>query len=178
MIYQSIAEIYEVNDEIRAKLKKLVGNLTDEQLHFLPADESWTVKQIVEHISIVEDGIIKISAKLLSKAQENGGKSDGSAKISAEFLQKIFEGKNKKFAAPERVFPTGNLTIAESFEKMDENRQKLKELRTLFESVEETQMKFPHPAFGDMTSHEWLLLLGGHEQRHIAQIQRILSQMH
>lgn len=177
MSYQKISEIYEANDQTRAKLKNLVENLTDEQLHFLPAGENWTIEQIVEHISIVEYGIAKISERLLNAAKENGKTSDGSAKISTEFLQKAAASREQKLSASERVHPKGGVTIAESFAKMNETRQILEGLRPLFETVDETQAKFPHPAFGDMTSHEWLLLLGGHEQRHIAQIKRILAQM-
>ena len=35
--------------------------------------------------------------------------------------------------------------------------------------------KFPHPFFGELSATEWLVLLGGHEARHTAQIERILS---
>lgn len=174
---QNISDIYEANDQIRLKLKELVENLSEEQLHFLPDGEKWTIAQIVEHVSIVEEGIMKISAKLLNKARENGGTSDGGAKISAEFIEKVTASGTQKFNAPERVHPTGNVTIAEAFAKMEETRRKLEELRPLFESVDEREVKFPHPAFGDLTSHEWLLLLGGHERRHIAQIKRILAQI-
>ena len=60
---------------------------------------------------------------------------------------------------------------------MDETRQKLEELRPLFESIECSDVKFPHPAFGDMSAHEWLALLGGHETRHIRQIEGILEKI-
>jgi hypothetical protein len=56
---------------------------------------------------------------------------------------------------------------------MEESRNRLNELRPLFESVECSDQKFPHPAFGELTAHEWLALVGGHEARHIAQIKRI-----
>jgi hypothetical protein len=56
---------------------------------------------------------------------------------------------------------------------MDENRTRLAELRPLFDSVDCSGHTFPHPAFGDLTAHDWLALLGGHETRHIAQIGRV-----
>lgn len=177
MSQQSISDIYEANDKIRTKFKELISGLSDEQLNSLPEGEKWTIAQIVEHVAIVEGGITKICAKLLNKAQENGGTGDGSAKISTEFLQKIAGAGAQKFEAPERVHPTGTLSIAESFAKLDENRQNLENIRSLFESVDETELKFPHPAFGEMTSHEWLLLIGGHEGKHIAQIKRILARV-
>ena len=177
MNYNTISEIYEANDRVRAKLKGLVANLSDEQANALPAGEKWTVKEFVEHISIVDEGMMRISAKLLNAARENGKTSDGSAKFTDEFLQKIAGGRDAKFEAPERVRPTGTKSIAESLAKMDETRQKLEDLRPLFESVECSGVTFPHPAFGEMTAHEWLALLGGHEARHIKQIERVLEKL-
>lgn len=174
MNYQRISEIYDANDRVRTRLKETVSRLNDEQLNFLPGDGKWTITNIVEHISLVESGITRIFGKILAEAQAKGEKSDGTAKISDAFLQKASQGL--KLQAPERVHPTGTVTIAESFVKMDETRQKLEELRPLFETVECSDFKFPHPYFGDLTAHEWLALLGGHEARHTKQIEAILSQ--
>lgn len=174
MNYQTISEIYEANDKIRERLKNTVSNLNDDQLNLMPADGTWTIANIVEHVSLVDGGIIRLSAKLLTDAREKGEKSDGAAKISEAFLQQA--SIPRKLQAPERVHPTGKLTVTESLANMDENRQKLEELRPLFESVDCSEFKFPHPYFGDLTAHEWLVLLGGHEERHTKQIEGILSQ--
>ena len=175
MNYQTIADVYAANDKIRERLKETVGNLTDEQANALPEDGKWTVAQLVEHISMVEDGMTRICAKLLNGAKEAGKMSDGSAKISADFLQKAEQSREQKLEAPDRVHPKSNQTIAESLAKMEESRNRLNELRPLFESVECSDYKFPHPAFGELTAHEWLALVGGHEMRHTAQIKRILG---
>ncbi|HEY0426230.1 MAG TPA: DinB family protein [Pyrinomonadaceae bacterium] len=175
MNYQKISEIYEANDKIRAKLKEFVASLTDEQANFLPEGEKWTAANIVEHLSMVENSMARISAKLLNEAKSKGEKSSGEAKISEEFLQKLVTGKDQKFEAPERVHPSGQLSITESLAAMDENGQKLEELRPLFESVECSDFKFPHPAFGNLSAHEWLALLGGHTARHLRQIQNIIE---
>jgi hypothetical protein len=176
MSNQTIADIYAANDKIRAKLKKTVSKLNNEQISFLPEGEKWTIAHIVEHIAIVEDGMYKISAKLLAKAQNAGKKSSGEAVLTASFGKKAAEARDLKFEAPDRVYPTGKLTINESLAKLEENRQNLEKLRPLFESVECVDYTFPHPFMGELTAHEWLTLVGGHEARHITQIERILAQ--
>ncbi len=177
MNYQTISEIYEANDKVREKLKSVVANLNDEQANTLPDGEKWTIASFVEHIAIVDEGIVRISAKLLGAAQANGKTADGAAKFSEGFAEKMAGGRDAKFEAPERVRPTGTKTIAESLAKMDETRKSLEDLRPLFESVECADVKFPHPAFGDLSSHEWLVLLGGHEARHIRQIENLLEKI-
>lgn len=172
---QTIADVYAANDKIREQLKEIVENLTDEQSSAVPEEGKWSVAQLVEHIAIVEDGMTRICRKLLNQAKETGKTSDGSINISGDFLQKAEGARDIKLQAPEMVHPKSNQTITESLAKMEENRKNLDELRPLFESVECSDFKFPHPAFGDLTAHEWLALIGGHEARHIAQIKRILG---
>jgi hypothetical protein len=177
MDYQNIAEVYAGNDKIRSKLKEIVSNLTDTEANFLPADEKWTIANIVEHISIVEEGMTRISAKLLAKEKALGIFSEGRVNISESFLQKAAEIVNRKLEAPDFVRPTGEKSIRESMAKMEENRQKLGELRPLFETVACGEVKFPHPFLGDLNANEWLALIGGHELRHIRQIERLLEKI-
>ena len=178
MNYQTISDVYAENDRIRERLKAAVSNLSDEQSGFLPEDEKWTVAEVVEHLAMVEEGAVKISAKLLGKAQARGAAAaDGKIKFSDSFREKLAGASAAKFEAPEFVRPTGSRRIAESLARMDETRQKLNDLRPLFETVDCTDFKFPHPAFGEISAHEWLALIGGHEARHLRQIQRILEKM-
>ena len=175
MNYENIEEIYAANDKIREGLKATLANLSDEEANDLPEGEKWTIAEIVEHIAKVENGMCQISGKLLTQAQAVGGTSDGRAVISEEFLKKLYEHRESKFEAPERVVPEGGKTIAESLKSLEESRERLYELKPLFENVECSNFKFPHPAFGDMSAHEWLALVGGHEMRHTAQIKRRLG---
>lgn len=169
---QKIGDIYARNDVIRENTKQLIASLTDEQTASLPEGEKWTIAEIIEHIAIVQDGMTKISAKLLTQAQAAGKSSDGAARLSENFAAKAAEAQQLKFEAPDRVRPTGNQTVAESLRKMDEAREELEKLRPLFESVECSDFKFPHPFMGDLTAHEWLALVGGHEARHLQQIKQ------
>lgn len=174
MSNQTIGDVYDNNDKIREKTKQLVASLTDEQLNALPDGEKWTIAQIVEHIAIVQDGMMRISAKLLNQAKAAGIAADGSARLSDNFKTKAAEAATLKFEAPERIQPTGNQTVEESLRKMDETRVELENLRPLFESVECSEHKFPHPFMGDLTAHDWLTLIGGHEMRHLKQIENRL----
>jgi hypothetical protein len=176
MNYQNIAEVYAANDQIREKLISIVENLSAADAELRADAESWTIREIVEHISIVENGMAKISAKLLSKAEASSGENGGKAKIGAEFVKRAGAMRGQKFKAPEMVAPTGTQTLAESLAKMKENRRMLEELRPRFEKIETLDATFPHPFLGDLNAHEWLALVGGHEARHIAQIEKILRQ--
>lgn len=175
MNHQTISDIYEANDRIREKLTEIISNLKEEQTAFLPKGEKWTIANLVEHIAIVEEGMTKISAKLLRQAREAGLNFGGKVNLSENFAKKAVEAQTLKFEAPERVHPTGKLTATESLAKMKENRQKLEELRPLFETADGASFKFLHPFMGELSAHEWLTLIGEHEARHIEQIKIILK---
>lgn len=173
----NINDIYETNDKTHEKLVETVSNLTDEQANRLPDGEKWTIANMVEHIAIVQDGMTRISGKLLTKAQSAGKTSDGSLILSESFAQKTAAARTQKLQSPDIAHPTGTQTIAASLAKMQETRAKLEDLRPLFESVECSDYKFPHPLMGDLTAHEWLALIGGHAARHLRQIENLLEKV-
>ncbi len=173
MKFETIAEIYEMNDGVRARLKELVSSLSEDSVNVVPEGENWSITNIVEHLAKVEQAMMGISAKLLAEAE--GISSDGTANLSQNFLENIASIGEQKFDAPEFVQPEGSQSISELIIVLDETRKSLNGMREKFETVEGTKFTFPHPYFGDMTAQDWLALVGGHESRHIAQIERILS---
>ena len=177
MKYESIADIYSANEKIRERLCETVAKIAETELTALPDGEKWTIQQLVEHISIVEYNVARICAKLIEAAKTNGKLSDGSLAISENFASKLSSIVDVKLEAPERVQPTGNISIAGAFEQMKITRDALAALRADFESYDLSGSKFPHPYLGDLTATEWLILSGGHEARHTAQIERLLEQI-
>jgi hypothetical protein len=178
MKYETIGEIYTRNAEIRELLKSKVSDLTAEQAGLRLANSGWTIAEIVEHIAIVEKGMATICASLLKKSSENTLPNNGNANISESFIAKtvlVSDRKKRKVEAPERVLPSGQLSIAESLAKMNENALILMEMKRELETIDTQTPKFPHPFFGDLSATEWLALIGGHELRHIDQIDEILS---
>ena len=103
--------------------------------------------------------------------------SDGTVSLSPDFRAKLAVVGDVKVEAPERVQPTGNVTIAEAFDKMNTNGPALEAMRGDLEKYDLSGPKFPHPYFGDITAFEWLIVAGGHEQRHTAQIERMLAKI-
>lgn len=128
----TIDAIYASNDKIRERLKETAGSLTGEQANTLPEGEKWTAAQIIEHVSMVDEGIGKICNKLLRKAETEGKMSDGTVKLSPAFIERSGEIANMRADAPERVQPTGGKTIAESLAILDDNRNKLNEIKGAF----------------------------------------------
>ena len=177
MNYTSIDEAYSANQAIREKFKAAVSAFSEDQLNTLPEGEKWTARQIVEHVSMVSEGVIRICEKLLSKAESVGRASNGKFLISNSFVEKGAEIVDVRLEAPERVHPVAGASIEESFAKLDLAREMVETLREKFEKFDGTEAKFPHPYFGDLSAHEWLVLSGAHEARHLRQIRKLVEKI-
>jgi len=177
MRYETIADIYSANKKARENLKAVVSDISDEEATTLPDGEIWMIAQIVEHLSMVDLGISRICAKLLEKAKAGGKLSDGTVNLSPSFLEKLSGIGGVKVEAPERVQPTGTISINEALNTLQSNSPTIDAMRNDLENFDLSEPKFPHPYFGDITAAEWLIVAGGHEIRHTAQIQRLLVKL-
>ncbi len=177
MKYETIGDIYASNAEVRERLRSTLGGINDEEAAALPEGEKWSIRMIVEHLAMVEFGTLRICSRLLEAAKADGRPGDGGAHISANFGEKSREIAGVKVEAPERVHPTGSVSIDDALEKMAANRADLDALRPDLETVDLSGHRFPHPFFGEITAPEWLAMLGGHEMLHLGQIERLLERI-
>ena len=177
MRYESIADIYSANEKIRQGFLATVANVTDAEASALPDGEKWTIRQLVEHVAIVEQNITRLCARLVGAAKTSGKLADGNIGVSNETMAKWAASSDAKLEAPERVQPTGDVPIADALDQLSTNVAALAALRHDLETYDMTEHKFPHPHFGDLTATEWLVLIGGHEKRHTIQLEDLLAKI-
>ena len=76
------------------------------------------------------------------------------------------------FHAPHYVVPAQGLTRRELLALLSDSRSKLRQAISEADGVDLSLMHFPHPVLGRIDMYQWILYLGKHERRHIAQIAR------
>ena len=175
MQIRTVDDIFEAKQKIRNRLLDLVSSVSEDEAARPIDGQRWTPAQIVEHIAAVEEGSMRVCRKLLFKAQSDNDAGDGTATISTDFNSKAIEIDATKVDAPEIVQPKAGDTLAVSIGKLAETATRFEELKTLFRTLDGTKRKFPHPFFGEISAHEWLLLSGLHEMRHTDQLRRLLE---
>jgi hypothetical protein len=177
MDFNSVPEIYEQIDGARARLFAAVEGLSEEQQAFRPAPDRWSVAELVEHLSIVEGNVAALLGRLLGKAEESGEAPvtpDAFGPVSIEEF--VEQARVVKYEAPERIRPTG-LPLADSLARLEESRAALHALRPRIERADGRALRFPHPAWGPLDLYQWLLFVGAHEDRHLAQIEVLKETM-
>ncbi len=176
MAYESLSQIFDEMDEIHARFYERVEAFSAEDLSARPDAASWSVGEIVEHVSLVEKSILKLINLLLVKAEEAGVEAEPDGSIGPISVEKIVErSQREKYNAPETALPSGNLSATDSLARMRAVRATLEELRPRLLKTNLSNVSYPHPAFGPMNLYEWLILLGIHKGRHLRQIEAIIS---
>jgi hypothetical protein len=170
MTYNSVAEIYDSLDETRERLRRSVEHLEGEEEAFRPVPDRWSPAEIIEHLSIVEGRVVQLCQSLLGKAEARGHtRTEGAAFAPVSIEEFVEQTREQKLTAPDELRPSG-LALADALARLDASRAALLELRPRVESADGSQIKFPHPAWGPLNLYQWLLFVGAHESRHLAQI--------
>jgi len=173
-MYQSIADIYQANEQSLNELIETVSGVTDEEAQLMPDDQKWSIQQIVEHVAMVEHGISRICGRLASNARIAGKPLEGPPTPSPYFIEQSTAAASAKLEAPGHVIPTGTVKCADSLKSIKECQTAFEAIRTDLETYDVSEPTFPHPYFGPLTAIDWLILAGGHQKRHNQQIRRIL----
>ena len=178
MAYESVEEMLDSIDESRNRLLARVGNLNEAESEMRAAPDAWSVAEIMEHLSISEDGVMKLIGMMLTKAEAGGGSAKEPARRFAPVSIDHFTERSlkEKYEAPEFIRPRGGVALADSIAKMQQIRATLHGMRPRLEAADLTNARYPHPIFGPLNAYQWILFLGAHEERHLRQIETTLSE--
>ncbi len=178
MQYESIGQILASNAEVRKRLLETLEEVSETEVSNVPEGEKWSIQQIIEHLAMVDQGVVRICRRMVGEAKDACEFSDGKLAISAEFGQNVKRIGDDKLEAPEMVQPTGHVAISDSMKILSENQKAINSMLRDLETYDLSTYKFPHPYFGPLTAVEWLVIAGGHEARHTQQIRRVLTSLH
>lgn len=176
MIYNSVAEIFDSIDETRAKLTGTVSDLSEAEQNFRPAENAWSVAELVEHVAKTEASIVPLVFRLLKNAEAEGAGSDGTINPPISLVAQHEQARTSRFQAPEMIRPEGTASVSESLAKLAESRATIRSLHSRLEAIDLSNTAFPHPAFGKLNLYQWLAFIGLHEGRHLEQIEKTLAQ--
>jgi len=174
---ETISDAYEHNARVHERLRSVIAGISQDQLNARPDGEKWSVQEIVEHIAMVDEGTSRICTKLVGEAKAAGKPGNGRIGLSPAFGEKSAVVAGIKVEAPERVQPKGEATVDESFARMEATASAFDAIRADLETYDLSEHTFPHPFFGQITASEWLVLAGGHAERHTKQIERLKEKL-
>jgi hypothetical protein len=156
-------ELIQYLDNAREGLNATLSGLSETQANFKPSPGAWSIADIAEHIATVEHVMI-LRLQELASAPDNGNYQDADAVL----FHRVADRSSKR-EAPERVRPTGKPLVL-SLETLATNHKKMVDLIRSAPEGYFRRHSMPHPVFGPLDGHQWVVFSAGHCTRHTEQI--------
>jgi len=154
-----------INEKAREKLLNEVSGLSDDKLNEKPSQTEWSIRQVLEHLYLMEGGI----AKTIQKQLINGETRTTRDKPIERTVDRSFKVEAPDYFQPGEQF----LTLKELLEKLSVTHEILKNIADTVPQETLEAKSYPHPVFSNMNLKQWIPFVGYHEIRHIEQIQEI-----
>ncbi|GAA0430054.1 MAG: DinB family protein [Bacillota bacterium] len=155
----------QINEQARESLLSEVNGLTDEEINKKASADRWSVKQIMEHLYLMEVAITKIIQQQLI----TGDTVHVSEKPIHFTVNRSVKVDSPDFAVPSEDF----VTLEEMKQKLAASHQGLRQLNETADKKTLREKSYPHPAFGDLSLEQYIPFVGYHEKRHIEQIKEV-----
>lgn len=154
--------------ESREKFLGSFAGVSEDQSHVHPSPDSWSVLDTVEHLTSAETLMLK-----LITAQRRPRSADA-ANREQVFLQVVAD-RSRKMQAPESGRPRGRFaTLAEAAEQFEATRDGVIQFVEQHpEDLRASEVTHPHPAAGTVSTHEMVIIIAKHAERHAKQIHEI-----
>lgn len=136
-----------------------------------PSATEWSVAEIVHHLRLVEDRVIKELEKQLANPPHKLGLLRRLVPIA------IVGSRLIKVKAPQAMNPVEAPDKEISIASYNATRNKLKELWANSGPERLKQVVFRHPFLGNINGVATVSFVGYHEQRHLKQIREVLGKL-
>lgn len=177
LAHPRLAEVERFLDGVRADLERASADAPATALNAADPAGGWSGAQIIQHLGKVEGSTAKFLEGVFALALA-AGLADEVANSSVLGVLDRFQVDGavlRPLVAPERLRPAPDADLAESWESLRAVRERLFRAYATVDGKDLTTVHAPHPLFGPLNGYEWLVFIGKHEQRHLAQLRRLIA---
>ncbi len=160
----------ELLDEIRG--------LSETQMKFKPNPFTWSIAGNVEHITVVEEFVFsRITEEIMkspARPDLKGEKGPLVGDITAIVVATNRNAEKFRFRAPAAFRPAKKLYATSQEAIADFGKTRAKALSFAESTREDLRSHFAeHVLIGTIDAYQWMLFIGSHSERHMAQIREI-----
>jgi hypothetical protein len=162
-------------DANRAVLRAAVDAVPPSLRETRPTPDAWSVAEVLEHLTRVEEQLTRLLSSKLSEAHAAGAlppEADTGPVVDAKTHRAVLD-RRRRVTAMDRVLPRGELSAAGALAALETTRGKLRELLIAYDGVSIAAVSHPHPILGPIDGYQWFAFVGSHEARHADQIREL-----
>ena len=158
-------------DVVHQRLLDTVVPLDSQLFMQRPSESEWSVGEIVQHLCLVEERVIKDLKRALDG-------EPGRVGFLKRFIPTfIVSSRLMKVKAPRAVNPIDVPGKETTIENYNRARQSLKDLCATHGEDRFKHLVFKHPFLGDIDGTATVSFVGYHEHRHFKQIREVLKKL-
>ncbi len=166
---EQIAEASRYLEDTRNALVDSVVGLSAQQWEFKPAQDRWSIAEIVAHLVIIEGRIHALIGRM-GEAPEPPPEWN-QAEMDARILREVPD-RSAKVQAPAVLCPTEAWSRTEALARFFKTREQTIQLLS---GPSLRGHVLPHPIMGFWDGYQWLVAVGAHGMRHTGQILEVKS---
>ena len=173
---QRFDEAFQVSDEARERLLAFLDRVTQGESERRPGRKEWSIGEIAHHLILVEKRYREYMLETIRARRE--GQFEEKAVLSKRTfpLQHAADvTKSGKGKAPQPVEPSHGMSIGEMREQLRQIRAETKSQLLPYRTQDLGDFWYEHPRLGPMTLYERTRLIGYHELKHLAQMERLTA---
>jgi hypothetical protein len=158
-------------DSIHQRLLSAVSSLEPKLYAQRPTEGEWSVGEIVHHLCLVEDRVIKELESAIARPPQRVGLLRRLIPTSIVSVRAI------RVKAPQAMNPLDAPAKEVAIQNFDRTRSNLKALCATHGNERFRNLVFKHPVLGDIDGVATVSFIGYHEQRHYKQIREVLKKL-
>ncbi len=174
-LHPRLRELIDYLEVHRRQLHEAVASVPPALREKRPASGGWSVAEVVEHVSMLEQRIAIMVARRAEAARASGvGPDPDTSSVIASYANPAaVVDRSNKIEAPLPVQPTGTLGAAAGERALDQSRAALAAALRGANGVSFQNEMQTHPILGPLNLYHWIVATALHDGRHAAQIREI-----
>ncbi len=154
--------------ESRERLLQSFAGVTDEESRRRTADGQWSVLDTVEHLTVAEKMMLGLVSGLRRPRSADTPNRE-------EVFLSVMTDRSRKLESPEGGRPRGRFAnLADASAQFRASRDStICFVEQNVDDLRATEVTHPHPAAGNVSTYEMLIIMAKHAERHALQIEEI-----
>ncbi|HJZ79294.1 MAG TPA: DinB family protein [Pyrinomonadaceae bacterium] len=167
-------EVLNYLDQTRSELRAAVDSVPSQARNTKPADDRWSVAQVLDHLAIAHRLVAATVSKSIAEARATGlGPETATTSVLHTIPAERILDRTRKVQAPERILPRADVDAETAWSGLEQAHAQLRAALLSGDGLALEQVIKPHPVLGPLNMYQWTLFNGSHEARHTLQIREL-----
>jgi DinB family protein len=177
-MHPRLTELRDFVDAQRSALLSAASAVPPDRWTERPVPGRWSVTELFEHLYKVEHSCARAIAKGIADARVAGPPlEDKTSSVLGGLDGRDLMNRSKPLQAPDRVVPQGSWTREQALEALASSRAELHAAMEAGDGLALGSVHLTHARLGVLDLYQWILFIGQHEMRHVAQAREISEQL-